>query len=148
MNSITKCRYYNQGYCKKKSECTYIHPSEDCEDDCSDSKCPFRHRKLCINGENCYYNRQDVCEYRHDNVIQIIKRKIKDENRHFRSKVEELTKIISNKENKMLEIKSNYNQLFDQNKIAFEKIEKLEKRLNDKEMEKIMKMKKCQTIMN
>ena len=26
-----KCRYYNQGFCSKKSQCEYLHPTIDCE---------------------------------------------------------------------------------------------------------------------
>ena len=133
MNQQTdmKCRYFNQGFCKKKNNCKYVHTNIDCDEDCAIAKCPNRHRIQCRNGDDCYYNSKNECEFLHDNNIQIIKCGIKEENRKFRSKVEELNNLISIKDNEILEIKSRYNQIFEQNKIAFERIEKLEKRLNE-----------------
>ena len=60
-NETIKCRYFNRGYCKNKSNCKYVHPTNDCEDDCSNSNCPHRHIIQCINSDDCYYNSINSC---------------------------------------------------------------------------------------
>ena len=139
-NIITKCRYFNQGYCKKKSNCKYNHPTIDCEEDCSSSKCPHRHRIQCKDGENCFYNSSDKCEFLHDNVIKLVKGKIKEDNRNLRAKIEELTLIINSKDNDLMEIQRNFNQMLESNKVALERIANLENLANlanrEKEVEK------------
>jgi hypothetical protein len=62
-----------------------MHPTDECEEDCSSSKCTLRHKMYCKYGDNLYYNSINKCEFRHYNMIQIIKGKFKEENRNFRS---------------------------------------------------------------
>ena len=87
-NETTKCRYFNQGYCKKKNNCQYLHPIKDCEEDCSSSKCPHRHWIQCTNGDMCYYNSINSCEFKHDNMIKIIKGKFKEENINLKARID------------------------------------------------------------
>ena len=61
---IKICPYYRVGFCKFRSHCKHIHPTEDCgERKCSDANCMKRHRKQCKFGENCI--RIEVCEFLH-----------------------------------------------------------------------------------
>ena len=137
-NNTKKCRYYNQGYCKKKNNCKYIHIDIDCEEDCSLSTCTKRHRIQCKDGNECYYFSKDNCEFLHNNMIKKIKENIKDENRNFRTKINELAMIIETKDNQLRqkdmenqEIQYKFSQIMEQNKIASERIERLEKRVNE-----------------
>ena len=119
VHETRKCRYFNQGYCKKKNNCKYIHPTDDCEEDCSNSKCPLRHRIICLNGDDCYYNGLNECEFRHDNIVQTIKANFKEQNRNLRMKIDELTKVIDMKDNEFREMQTKHNQILELNKNAF-----------------------------
>ena len=65
MSTNNKCHYYNRGFCGKHDNCTYTHLNEDCKNDCMDSLCPFRHRVTCKNGSLCHYNKQGICQFKH-----------------------------------------------------------------------------------
>ena len=48
----TKCRYFDQGFCKYRIKCRYSHPEQTCEQyimygQCSEQNCPHRHPKQC-----------------------------------------------------------------------------------------------------
>ena len=129
-NESIKCRYYNQGYCKKKNNCKYLHQNIDCEEDCSSATCTNRHRIQCKNGDNCYYYSKNICEFLHDNMIQTIKVGIKAENRNFRTKIDELETIIEIKDNELRQMQIKLNQILEINKNAIERIENLEKRVS------------------
>ena len=66
-----KCRYYNGGYCKRKSECRFVHPEQICEETiqnkkCESNDCQKRHPKRCkwmSSKSGCH--RVD-CKYLHD----------------------------------------------------------------------------------
>ena len=65
--SLKKCHFYNIGYCRSKSSCTYHHPKHICQkDECSDKECPKRHLKMCKNWvkSTCKFGKS--CEYKHD----------------------------------------------------------------------------------
>ena len=64
ISDIPKCKHYNVGYCRYKETCKLSHPKEDCENqNCSDKKCPNRHRRRCRFGKSC--RRKEICEFIH-----------------------------------------------------------------------------------
>ena len=80
--SKKKCRYWNRGYCREGSECTWYHEEIDCwsfvqEGHCKEKRCMKRHRKTCrywaYRDIGCL--RGDQCQYLH----QKIRRKSKQE---------------------------------------------------------------------
>ena len=75
-----KCRYFNVGFCKKKTNCKYLHPTLDCEHNCSKSECTYRHWIDCKNRQDCYYNGLGLCKFKHENGIIITKTNTKEEN--------------------------------------------------------------------
>ena len=68
-----KCKFFNRGYCRYKSECRFVHPGEICKiylegKKCNDKSCADRHPKVCkwwLQGE-C---RRHDCEYLHDTLV-------------------------------------------------------------------------------
>jgi hypothetical protein len=66
-----KCRYYNQGYCQRKNNFKYIHPTNDCEEDCSNPNVLID-IEFTVYGDRCYYNSLNSCKFKHDNIVQII----------------------------------------------------------------------------
>lgn len=58
-----KCFYFNSGYCKYKSKCKYLHPKEECSQNCKLKNCIKRHIKQCKFGINC--KRIEKCAYKH-----------------------------------------------------------------------------------
>ena len=63
-----KCKYYNKGYCKKKNECLFYHPTNYCIDKCKNSECKFRHRIKCRYVQYCYHYIKNQCEYIHEST--------------------------------------------------------------------------------
>ena len=63
--STIKCPHYNVGYCKHKNDCKYLHPCDECDEKCTDRKCPKRHRRKCMNTNSCFYNSEGNCEFVH-----------------------------------------------------------------------------------
>ena len=64
---MKKCRYFNAGYCRSKSSCTFLHPTTLCKlKDCRDKECSGRHLKNCKNWlkNECKFG--NSCEYKHD----------------------------------------------------------------------------------
>jgi hypothetical protein len=57
----TKCKY--TGYCKYKEECKYLHPKEECKENCRIKSCMKRHVKLCKFITNCRH--KEKCAYKH-----------------------------------------------------------------------------------
>ena len=45
MIKMTKCYHFNQGYCKEKENCTYVHIIEECPTNCKIITCELRHKK-------------------------------------------------------------------------------------------------------
>ena len=75
----TKCRYYNRGYCRSKSKCSFFHPQDICEEiKCFDKTCLKRHLKDCKNWNrrNCKFGNN--CEYKHDEAKKIVNTNIVD----------------------------------------------------------------------
>ena len=69
----SRCRYYNRGYCKKGSDCSFFHPNKICQEHLSTGacsqwrECRGRHPYECrdwLEG-NCWRN--DCCDYLHKN---------------------------------------------------------------------------------
>ena len=60
-----KCKYYNKGYCKNRSECKFYHPTSDCKEQFENRKCKFRHRNICRYKQYCYHYMKGQCEYIH-----------------------------------------------------------------------------------
>ena len=99
-----KCRYYNVGFCKHRNECLYLHPEMDCEEQCVANKCMKRYRKKCINGQDCFYNSEQKCEFYHEtNNQQKGNKKIstKQENINLCEQIKELS-IINENKNKII----------------------------------------------
>ena len=59
----TKCTYFNTGYCKYKEGCKYIHPKEECKDNCNIKSCMKRHVKICKFITDCRH--KEKCAYKH-----------------------------------------------------------------------------------
>ena len=60
---MTKCRYYDKGFCKYRTKCRYSHPEQTCEDyilygQCKGQNCPRRHPKQC----KFWQNNQNSCK--------------------------------------------------------------------------------------
>ena len=127
MSAQTKCRYFNVGFCKKKTNCKYLHPTLDCENNCSKSECTSRHRIYCKNGQDCHYYSLDLCEFKHDNGEIVAKITTKEENKN-------LHKIIKQKE-------TDFNVIVEKLNNALKQIEELEKleqnKLNIKQSKEI-----------
>ena len=66
------CKYYNRGYCRRKSWCWFLHPKDICRKylkngKCSDKDCPSRHPNICkYQKKGC--NRGYTCAYLHSEV--------------------------------------------------------------------------------
>ena len=58
-----KCTYFNTGYCKYKEKCKYIHPKEECTENCKIKSCMKRHVKICKFITDCRHN--EKCAYKH-----------------------------------------------------------------------------------
>ena len=67
----TRCRYYNKGYCKQGQQCTFLHPSDICDEHlCSGScskgqSCQPIHPRKCKHWLNGKCWRGDMCAYLH-----------------------------------------------------------------------------------
>ena len=157
-----KCYYYDTGYCKYKQNCKLYHPTEDCINKCKENKCKFRHRRICKNGENCFYKHKK-CEYLHipetevtlaskDEQILTKLKLIENENSELQTEIEKYTKEIGNlkkeieerkeigkeykKEIENLKAKNMYVNL---HKIEIERLNKVIEETNKKEIEKLRK---------
>ena len=63
-----KCKHYDKGYCMFKEKCNYYHPSINCTDNCDNKRqCQKRHRLKCKYGKGCYFLKNNICEYNHEN---------------------------------------------------------------------------------
>ena len=58
-----KCKYFNSGYFKYKTKCRYLHPKEECKDNCTLKSCMKRHVKTCKFRSNCRH--KEKCAYKH-----------------------------------------------------------------------------------
>ena len=64
-----KCKCYDKGYCKHKERCQLYHPKTECMNQCMGiNTCPYRHRKTCRYGIECYHDKNKVCEFKHVQV--------------------------------------------------------------------------------
>ena len=68
--SLKKCRYFNRGHCKNKSECQFSHPSESCaiylqEGICQEKPCQSRHPKVCKWTKTETGCRRQDCDFLH-----------------------------------------------------------------------------------
>ena len=59
-----KCKYFNSEYFKYKLKCPFLHPKEECKDNCKLKKCMKRHVKACKFSQNCRH--KEKCAYKHD----------------------------------------------------------------------------------
>ena len=73
INTKIKCKFYNRGYCREKSECKFSHLNEICQQyyefgvceegrGCKErhpNKCKFWLKGDCWRGENCLYLHKD-----------------------------------------------------------------------------------------
>ena len=67
MSSTEKCSHFDKGFCKLKGQCLKKHPTSDCQGQCEDKKsCPFRHRVVCKNGNECIFLSSQACEFLHN----------------------------------------------------------------------------------
>jgi len=91
-----------------------LHSELDCETNCSSSKCLKRHRKDCLNGNECYYFSIDKCEYKHNHNI-IKKTNQKQDNKILNYQINELNDIINAQKNEIEEIHKKMNELLEKN---------------------------------
>ena len=71
--SNQKCRYFNRGHCRNKSECLFVHPSQICstyleEGKCEVKTCASRHPKMCKWMRAATGCRRQNCDYLHVHV--------------------------------------------------------------------------------
>jgi hypothetical protein len=65
-----KCRYYNRGFCKRKSDCRFVHPKHVCKEHirnnkCENKECPDRHPQECKWLTSTFGCKREGCEYLH-----------------------------------------------------------------------------------
>ena len=71
VKNTIKCRYYNKGFCRSKSSCSFFHPTDLCEQkDCEEKRCPRRHLKQCKNWQKSTCKFGNNCEYKHDPIMK------------------------------------------------------------------------------
>ena len=136
--TIKVCPYYMVGFCKFRSHCKHIHPTEDCgERKCGDKNCMKRHRKQCRFGKNC--TRIETCEFLHQTKIRENTETLKLETQQ-----KSLQELIKSKEKQILELSVKIEQL----EITVKGLE--EERNKVKSLEKIVKEteEKVSTIIN
>ena len=57
-----RCKYYNSGFCKLKSECQFRHPTTICiKSSCENKGCLSRHPKPCCYKDQC--RKRSICVY-------------------------------------------------------------------------------------
>ena len=69
-NKDKKCKYFDKGYCKYKSECKFAHPDKICKDylegrKCDLKTCKARHPKVCKWSQQRSGCRRQNCDYLH-----------------------------------------------------------------------------------
>ena len=85
--SVTKCRYFNRGYCANRDNCTYVHNVEECQDECFDKTCQLRHKIECRDGLECHFLKNGTCQFKHLNGPEkIIKTKKKNKMKNYKNK--------------------------------------------------------------
>ena len=59
------CFHHDQGHCKFGRRCKFKHAQETCPvlQKCQDSNCHYRHPKVCLYQESCWYG--DGCSFHH-----------------------------------------------------------------------------------
>ena len=68
---LTKCRYFDQGFCKYRKKCRYSHPLKTCEEysvkgQCDVENCPHRHPQMCRSWESTNYCERNInCDFLH-----------------------------------------------------------------------------------
>ena len=70
IKSHKRCRYFNRGHCRNKSECRFAHPSQSCskyleEGKCEGQSCAYRHPKICKWMKARNGCRRHNCDYLH-----------------------------------------------------------------------------------
>ena len=65
-----KCKYFNGGHCKYKSECKFSHPKETCKlylegRKCDQKECNQRHPKVCKWSQRSSGCKRNDCDYLH-----------------------------------------------------------------------------------
>ena len=74
-NLKKKCKYFNKGHCKFKTECKFLHPSENCGkymegDKCDQKACNARHPKVCKWLQGRSGCRRQNCDYLHVTLVR------------------------------------------------------------------------------
>ena len=73
-NKELKCRYFNQGYCRNQSWCTFSHPENICETfllegNCVVPYCPSRHPRICKYWSRGHCYRGEQCAFSHRQLV-------------------------------------------------------------------------------
>ena len=68
------CNFWNKGFCREGSSCSFDHPQEDCQDHihsggCKDPCCPLRHRSVCKHWSRGQCPKGNKCQFLHKNRI-------------------------------------------------------------------------------
>ena len=119
--NITKCQFYNIGYCKNKYKCIYLHPDSDCDQtECELTTCMKCHRIDCRNGIECYYYGTGECEFRHDRMNENSNVQISYKSEYFRllETIEKQNTTINDLNNKFTDLNDKIRKL---NNIIIEK---------------------------
>ena len=108
---VKVCKFFNSGYCKFRSKCTFFHSKDRCEDECIGKNCQKRHPKVCRYGNKC--KRKHTCEYKHSSGsneqalkeqiagLKTLIEELQSENRHFKESTENLKKELQSVKDKL-----------------------------------------------
>ena len=115
------CRYHKFGYCKFKTSCKFKHVTVVCDDDrCNNQNaCQKRHPRVCkyfINFGSCKLG--SACAYAHQT-----RRKV--ENERLGQKLDELMRIINEKDEVIKNLSNKIDDLIQKNQEKDNKIDKL-----------------------
>ena len=64
------CNFWNRGFCKEGSLCSYGHPEQGCKEyinhgECLDTRCKRRHRSVCKFWSDGWCKRENLCQFLH-----------------------------------------------------------------------------------
>ena len=90
------CKHFDNGYCRFKEECRFLHLKENCESDqCDLNVCLKRHPKFCkyFRRKKCKFG--DECLFKHKNGL-IMQRDKGDKMDELKDKLKDMEKTLKN----------------------------------------------------
>ena len=116
---MTKCYHFNQGYCKEKENCMFVHIIQECPTNCKIITCELRHIKKCRDRIVCFYYQNNICEFSHDgennvsseidqlkNDIEILKQQFKETQITFDRQIQSNNKVVEKLKDEILVLKN------------------------------------------